>query len=51
MPDRIQEEWKSVLHHQQFGSVRGPSVVDVRYKSAIEARKCLEDMGSVGWAV
>ena len=48
--DWIQEKREVVLHHQQFGSVRERSAVDVLYKSVIEARKCLEDRGSVGWA-
>ena len=39
-----------MLHHQQFGLVHGRSAVDVLYKSVMEARKCLEGMGSVGWA-
>ena len=47
--DRIQEEGESVLHHQQFGLVHGRSAVNVLYKSVMEARKCLEGMGSVGW--
>ena len=39
--DRIQEEGESVLHHQQFGSVRGHSTVDILYKSGMKRRKCL----------
>ena len=48
--DRIQEEGSSILHHQQYGSVRGRSAVDVLYKSVVRARHCLENGGSVGWA-
>ena len=48
--DRIQEEREVALHHHQFGSVRGRAAVYVLYKLVMEARKCLEDMGSVGWA-
>ena len=47
--DRIQEEGGSILHHQQYGSVRGRSAVDVLYKSVVKARQCLENGGSVGW--
>ena len=48
--DRIQEEGSSILHHQQYGSVRGRSAVDVLYKSVVRARQCLDNGGSVGWA-
>ena len=48
--DRIQEEGSSILHHQQYGSVRGRSAVEVLYKSVVKARHCLESGGSVGWA-
>ena len=48
--DRIQEEGSSILHHQQYGSVRGRSAVDVLYKSVVKARQSLEGGGSVGWA-
>ena len=48
--DRIQEEGSSILHHQQYGSVRGRSAVDVLYKSVVRARQSLEGGGSVGWA-
>ena len=48
--DRIQEEGSSILHHQQYGSVRGRSAVDVLYKSVVKASQCLENSGSVGWA-
>ena len=48
--DRIQEEGSSILHHQQYGSVRGRAAVDVPYKSVVKARQCLENEGSVGWA-
>ena len=41
LPNRIQEEGESVLHHQQFGSVCGCSAVDVLYKSVKEAREYL----------
>ena len=47
---RIQEEGSSILHHQQYSSVRGRSDVDVLYKSVVKARQCLENGGSVGWA-
>ena len=46
--DRIQEEGSSILHHQQYGSVRGRSAVDILYKSVVKARQCLESRGSVG---
>ena len=36
--DRIQEEGSSILHHQQYGSVRGRSAVDVLYRSVVKAR-------------
>ena len=48
--DRIQEEGRSILPHQQYGSVRGRSAVDVLYKSVVKARQCLESRGLVGWA-
>ena len=48
--DRIQEEGSSILHHQQYGSIRGRSGVDVLYKSVVKARQCLEYRGPVGWA-
>ena len=48
--DRIQEEGSSILHHQQYGSVRGRSAVDILYKSVVKARHCLDHGGSVGWA-
>ena len=48
--DRVQEEGGLILHHQQYGSVRGRSAVDGLYKSVVEARQCLESRGSVGWA-
>ena len=48
--DRIQEEGRSILHHEQYGSVRGRSAVDVLYKSVVKARQCLENGGLVGWA-
>ena len=48
--DSVQEEGRSILHHQQYGSVRGRSVVDVLYQSVGKARQCLKDRGSVGWA-
>ena len=48
--DRIQEEGSSILHHQQYGSVRGRSAVDILYKSVVNARQCLDHGGSVGWA-
>ena len=48
--DRIQEEGSSILHHQQYGSVRGRSAVDVLYKSVVKARQSLKGGGSVGWA-
>lgn len=48
--DRIQAVGKQILHHQQYGSVRGRSAVDVLYKSVVTARECLENQGSVGWA-
>ena len=46
----FQEEGSSILHHQQYGSVRGRSAVDVLYKSVVKARQSLEGGGSVGWA-
>ena len=46
---RIQEEERVLLHHQQYGSVRGRSAVDVLYKSVVKARQCLDYGGSVGW--
>lgn len=45
--ERIQEGGESGLHHQQFGSVRGCSTMDILYKSVTELRKCLERMVSV----
>ena len=48
--DRIQDEGRSILHHQQYGSVRGRSAVNVLYNSVVKARQCLESRGSVGWA-
>ena len=48
--DRIQMEGRSLLHHQQYGSVRGRSAVDVLYKSVVTASQCLDGGGSVGWA-
>ena len=48
--DRIQEEGSSILPHQQYGSVRGPSAVEVLYTSVVKARQCLENGRSVGWA-
>ena len=50
VPDRIQEEGSSILHHQKYGSVRGRSAVDVLYKSIVKARQCLDAGGAVGWA-
>ena len=50
MADRIQEEGSSILHHQQYGSVRGRSAVDVLYKSVVKARQSLEGGGSVASA-
>lgn len=47
---KIQGQGESVLHDQQFGSVRSRSAIDVLYKSVMEVRKCLKDMGSLGWA-
>ena len=52
--DRIQDEGSSILHHQQYSSVRGCSAVDILYKSVVRARHCLENEGSVGgvfWVV
>ena len=49
--DRIKEEGSSILHHQQYGSVRGRSTVDVLYKSVVRARLRLEGGGSGGWAL
>ena len=48
--DRIQEVGSSILHHQQYGSVRGRSAGDVLYKSVVRARESLKGGGSVGWA-
>ena len=48
--DRIQVEGRSLLHHQQYGSGRGRSAVDVLYKSVIKARQYLDGGSSVGWA-
>ena len=48
--DRIQQEGSSILHHQQYASVRGRSAVDILYKSVVKARQCLDNGGSVGWA-
>ena len=48
--DRIQEAGSSILHRQQYCSVRGRAAVDVLYKSVVKARQYLEDGGSVGWA-
>ena len=48
--DRIQDDGGQILHHQQYGSVRGRSAVDVLYKWVVRTRRCLEDRGSVGWA-
>ena len=50
MADRIQEEGSSILHHQQYGAVRGRSAVDVLYKSVVKARQSLEGGGSVASA-
>ena len=50
LADSIQEEGSSILHHQQYGSVRGHSAVDVLYKSVVKARQSLKNRGSVGWA-
>ena len=50
MAYRIQEQRESLLHHWQFGSVHGRSAMDVLYKSVIQVKKSLENMGSVGWA-
>ena len=41
---------ESVLHHQQFSSVRGQSAVDVLYNSVMEAREPLGHMCPVGCA-
>ena len=48
--DRIQKEGSSILHHQQYGSVRGRSAVNVLYKSKVKVRQCLQNGGLVGWA-
>ena len=48
--DRIQVEGRSLLHHQQYASVRGCSAVDVLYKLVVKAGQCLYGGGSVGWA-
>ena len=48
--DRIQDEGSSILHPQQYGSVRGCSAVNVLYRSVVKARQSLEGGGSVGWA-
>lgn len=47
---RIRDEGSSILHHQQYGSVRSRSAVDVLYKSVVTARQWLESGGSVEWA-
>ena len=47
--DRIQMEGRSLLHHQQYGSVRGRSAVDVLYQSVVKARQFRDGGGSVGW--
>ena len=47
--DRIQEEGSSILHHQQYGSVRGRTAVDVLSKLVVKARQSLEGGDSVGW--
>ena len=39
--DRIQEEGSSILHHQQYGSVRRRSAVDLLYKWVVQARQSL----------
>lgn len=44
---RIRDEGSSILHHQQYGSVRSRSAVDVLYKSVVTARQWLESGGSV----
>ena len=43
--DRIQVEGRSLLHHQQYASVRGCSAVDVLYKSVVKAGQCLQEYG------
>ena len=48
--DSIHEDGSLILHHQQYGSVRGRSAVDVLYKSVVKAKQCLEGRDSVGWA-
>ena len=48
--NRIQEEGSSILHPQEYGSVRGRAAVDVLYRSVVKARQYLESGGSVGWA-
>ena len=48
--DRIQDHGTSILHHPQYGSVRGRSAVDILYKSVVKERQCLDNGGSVGWA-
>ena len=48
--DKIQEEGSSILHHQQYGSVRGRHAVYILYKSVVKPRQCLGNGGSVGWA-
>ena len=48
--DRIQVEGRSLLHHQQYGSVRGCSAVDILYESVVKAVQRLDGGGSVGWA-
>ena len=48
--DRIQKEGSSILHHQQYGSGRGRSAVNVLYKSEVKVRQCLQNGGLVGWA-
>ena len=47
--DMIQDFGGHVLHHLQFGSVRGRSAVDVLYRSVVRARRCVKEGGSVGW--
>ena len=46
---RIQDFGGEIFHRWQFGSVRGRSAVDVLHRSVMKARRCIDEVWSVGW--
>ena len=46
--DRIQDFGRDLFHHEQFGSVKGRSGLDVLYRSVVKAKRCIDEGGIVG---